>query len=275
MIIGFTGKKGSGKNTAASMVNYIMNNLTFEDWKSKWNKKELKSVSRLRQYKDVQKPSDPCELLIKQLNEYVELEYLKIFYEEKSFASKVKGICSILTGIPRADWDNRELRDVELDIKGLENPQVLCYVNNPLVKGDKFYVHQYINNYTYRTFMQRIGTEAMRDAIHQDIWVNALMKDYLPINPELARTDLMSIDYSDCTWPNWTITDVRFDNEAKAIKDKGGIIVQINRELNNKDTHASEQPIHDSYVDIVIDNSTDLEDLYDSLEFFLTYPKMT
>ena len=30
--------------------------------------------------------------------------------------------------------------------------------------------------------------------------------------------------------PNWIITDVRFPNEAKAIKDKGGILIRVNRD---------------------------------------------
>ena len=30
-------------------------------------------------------------------------------------------------------------------------------------------------------------------------------------------------------YPNWIITDVRFPNEADAIKGRGGIIIRVNR----------------------------------------------
>ena len=41
--------------------------------------------------------------------------------------------------------------------------------------------------------------------------------------------------------PMWVITDVRFNNEAEAIKERGGLLIRVNRpDANSSDTHISE-----------------------------------
>lgn len=57
-------------------------------------------------------------------------------------------------------------------------------------------------------FQQKLGTDAVRDGLHQDAWVIALFADYKP-------------------YDNWIITDVRFHNESEAILQRGGIMVRI------------------------------------------------
>lgn len=80
--------------------------------------------------------------------------------------------------------------------------------------------------------------EKQKEIFGEDVWVDALMKDYY--NPcELYKEGLKenclcyreSDNSAMCeyTVPYWLITDVRFPNEIKAIKDRGGIIVHIDR----------------------------------------------
>jgi dephospho-CoA kinase len=61
-----------------------------------------------------------------------------------------------------------------------------------------------------RILLQRLGSEAGRDQLGENVWVDALFNK--------AQAPLI------------VITDVRFPNEAEAIKQRGGIIVRVERE---------------------------------------------
>lgn len=239
MIIAFTGKAGSGKNTAASMVNYVLNGYTYKDW----NKGFLYHAERTS----------------KGLEDF-KFKNTDIIFEEKSFAGKMKDVCPLLTGIPREDWDNRELRNKELDIEDLKNVSVLKW-------GYSSTNRITLANYTYRTFMQRVGTEAMRGMVHENIWVNALMKDYRAINYLQCIT---SEGFISPIMPDWVITDLRFDNEALAIKERGGVIIKIERPDVETIKHSSEVGIDKKYIDHTVFNHDGFEDLYDVLEWLLS-----
>lgn len=59
------------------------------------------------------------------------------------------------------------------------------------------------------------------------------------------------------------VTDVRFPNEADAIKDAGGALVRITRPgVNDGDTHPSETALDDYEIADVILNDGTLDDLY-------------
>ena len=110
-------------------------------------------------------------------------------------------------------------------------------------------------NTTIREFLQILGTECMRNTLSDNIWIAALMADY-------KGTDLGDWKgekvYSE-NLPNWIITDVRFPNEAQVIKDKGGIIIRIDRPgvepINN---HPSEVGLDHWKFDYKIVNVSDL-----------------
>ena len=77
---------------------------------------------------------------------------------------------------------------------------------------------------TPRLLLQLLGTDCGRDIIHPSIWVNALFTDYrCPIDERANIPDWES---------KWIVTDVRFENEAQAIKDRGGIIIRVERPIN-------------------------------------------
>lgn len=61
-----------------------------------------------------------------------------------------------------------------------------------------------------RGYLQRCGTEAGRQVIGEDVWVDALFRGHR-------------------AWGPTVITDVRFPNEAQAIKERGGFVVQVVR----------------------------------------------
>lgn len=96
-------------------------------------------------------------------------------------------------------------------------------------------------NSTLRDLLQIVGTEFGREMISHNIWVNALFSDYKPIREELER-ELTYVKY-----PNWIITDVRFENEVKAIEDRGGVIIRIDRQLYATRCLSCDQPINIYY----------------------------
>ena len=77
-------------------------------------------------------------------------------------------------------------------------------------KVDPFWSARFDEDVTPRMILQKMGTEAGRDVFHEDFWVHALEKR---IQNE----------------KNVVITDVRFPNEVKFIRDSGGFIVRVVR----------------------------------------------
>ncbi len=104
---------------------------------------------------------------------------------------------------------------------------------------------------TPRKIMQLAGTEAMRNTFHQDIWVRTLEK-------RIKAADVNAM---------FAIDDVRYVNEAEAIKSWGGIVVHINRDTKKQSTHISETEMQ-SYKDFdyTIDNNSTFTYLYGHLD---------
>lgn len=186
-------------------------------------------------------------------------------WQIKKFAGKLKQIAGILTGIPVERFEDQEFKKTKL---GKEWDRMM-YNGDPFGKPEQFDVFH--ESMTVRTLLQRLGTEALRDGLHQNVWVNALFAEYLPMDLEQRCSMGDVIDYSRCRFPNWIITDVRFPNEAKAIRDRGGIIIRIDRpELKTiARQHPSETALDHYEFDHVICNDGDLMDLIDKTKDFL------
>ena len=77
---------------------------------------------------------------------------------------------------------------------------------------------------TPRQFMQWLGTEFGRDMIGQEIWVNAWKRGIEQANidavADLCDADARALIVSD---------DVRFANEAAAVRALGGVVLRIQR----------------------------------------------
>lgn len=200
----------------------------------------------------------------------------------------MKQICSILTGIPVEDFEKEEVKNsylgeewsidvIQVDLTKLGeelshySPKYLRTVGKVLPKAIRP---------TVRELMQKVGTDAMRDVIHPDVWVNALLKDYKIIELDLA---------TGAKYPNWIISDCRFENEANAIKEIGGVIVRVNRKsleiekiqkaiLRTGGYLAPEHPSEtslDSYkFDYVIENDGTIEELIDKVKVMLQHFKL-
>lgn len=99
-----------------------------------------------------------------------------------------------------------------------------------------------IGNKTPRYLMQTLGTEWGRNMISESVWVEAALghaDTILSADPE-ARV---------------VLTDVRFDDEARAIKDRGGVIVEIDRPGVAVDSnHVSEAGVSRDLVELFVRN---------------------
>ena len=107
-----------------------------------------------------------------------------------------------------------------------------------------------------RRLIQLMGTEVGRGIAGKNVWVDATFRD-------------LPTDGSDIV-----ITDVRFPNEAQAIKDEGGYIIHIVRPGvdNRAGLHPSETSMHDWKFDFTIqNNSKSIDEYREHLRAFVDY----
>lgn len=90
---------------------------------------------------------------------------------------------------------------------------------------------------TTRQLLQSLGTDWGRNMVGPDIWVDLLMQRI-----EQEDTHLAIID------------DVRFDNEADAIHERGGVVIELERPgIYYSEEHASETPLDPRLIDHTLD----------------------
>ena len=99
---------------------------------------------------------------------------------------------------------------------------------------------------TMRRILQTLGTEWGRELVDEELWIKVL----------LSRVD--RLPFADVV----VVPDVRFENEARALKERGGMIVRVERDVEPVEAHASETPLPEELVDVVVDNSGSLDDLH-------------
>ena len=279
MIISISGYKGSGKNLVAKIIQYLImqkkevwKNKPFQEWLPGWNE----TVAMV--------DSD---------------------WEQKSFAHKLKQIASILTGIPEGKFENEEFKKTYL---GEEWNWWRVYSDRHIMLSlpDKKVCEDFYNNINkevcqidnkerllVRKFLQLLGTEAIRENIHPNTWVNALFTDYkskfadkdgfttyIDESVEIKMKDHPIWETSH--FPNWIITDTRFPNELQAVRDRGGLCIKVvlldenGNPTVNKDQHPSEISLdHITDWDCVISaKKGDIDSLIKQVKKFLILNKI-
>lgn len=97
-----------------------------------------------------------------------------------------------------------------------------------------------------RRLLQKGGTEGGRDVFGQDIWVKTWAN---------TADALLEADYAVC------VSDMRFLNEAAAVRDLGGQVWRVHRPGTAAGEHLSESELDEIVPDKVIRNTGSLEDL--------------
>lgn len=270
-LIAISGKIGSGKDTVANIIKYLTSHQS--DRGILFRNLDFSNTNRF------DKSSK---------------------YENKKFANKLKDIVCILIGCTREDLESRDFKNKELGENWIKW-KVTSFVDNTCFyyssKEEAEYsitpdginwanvdpeISQII--LTPRLLLQLIGTECGRNIIHPNIWVNSLFSEYRPIDDSRRVSMGNIIDYSNCPFPNWIISDMRFPNELQSVKNRKGITIRINRNKNFVDKvnkaientggylpkeHESEIALDDAEFDYVIDNNGLIDELIEKVKEIL------
>jgi hypothetical protein len=133
----------------------------------------------------------------------------------------------------------------------------MLYALNPLMPSG-YRLQHLVNAYGWeyakvepevRALLQRLGTDAGRQVLGEDVWVDAALRD-LPDDQHVV------------------FTDCRFRNEADAIRERGGLVVQIVRPgVDAVNGHISERALVESgfRFDAVLVNDGSIEQLHASI----------
>lgn len=210
MIIGLGHKIKSGKDTVAKMIQF----LTSPEYKDGWTNFE-----------------NWLEIVEDPINNN---------WKTKRFADKIKEIVCLLIGCTLEQLEDHNFKNKELG----EEWRVYKNLSTGKIGLENITSNSSAETYilTPRMFFNLIGTESGRKIIHPNIWVNALFSKYYAT---LYLNDDTYPELNNCVgvtkypnpfdhpklYPNWIITDVRFPNEASAIKSKAGIVVKVQRDF--------------------------------------------
>lgn len=200
-IVGIKGFKGSGKDTVASMISYILHDGIMKASYDKW--------------------------LFFHKNGFVENNEIIIH-----FADKLKDDISEFCGIDRKLLDRQEIKEnyyynfktgiVSTNIKDID-----CVINTVL-EYDNLSTLLLLNNNVsikIRALLQYYGTNVIRNHFWHNAFVHYTINKAFDIRNKLGQC---------------IIADARFDNECNVIKVCGGKIIRVDRRVNN-DNHESEQ----------------------------------
>ena len=187
--------------------------------------------------------------------------------EIKRFAGKLKQIASLFTGIPIEKFEDQEFKKTNLNSKWDYND----YTGGEFID---------LLSMSVREFLQKLGTDAIRNGLHQNAWVNALFVDYKQSRRKIEDEEYIT------EYPNWIITDMRFPNEMNAIVERGGITIKVIRPHGyiNPHTdeykevpwsyHKSETALDDVKFDYEIINDGNTEELVKKVREILVNEKL-
>lgn len=258
-LIAINGKSGSGKDLVAKLINYHVTG----------GLETYQNLDGFLEYYDDGLTGDTVYP-----------------YEIHRFADKLKQIVSLLTGIPRKDLEDE-------DVKSQVLPQEWNYISKVIQFEGKYMtipgivdesMEDRAHTMTVRQLLQKLGTNACRNHIHENIWINALFSDYKPhiegkitskINGGFGGGNTVGIFIH----PKWIVPDMRFKNEFHAVEDRGGLTFRIERDYDKKDpkyNHQSETDL-DDYRDrfhYIIDNNSSIEMLAKQVKTILQLEKI-
>lgn len=198
-IISISGKIGSGKDTVGEIIQIITKSPHFTD-----------------------------EAVL----DYIGREHIDPIFENKKWANVLKDYVCMAIGCTREQLEDRDFKEKELGEEWWyytdtlfynETKKLIPFSEAPLLIQNN--IEWYIIKLTPRLLLQLLGTNAIRNHVHPNYWVNALMSKY-----KMFYIQYKNIEYLEHKeYPNWVITDTRFPNELKAVKDKGGISIRVSR----------------------------------------------
>lgn len=242
-LIGVSGKMGSGKNLVGDIVVYL-------DWINSVNSSDMPLFTDSTEYG----------------GEVFSLSHLHN-YRQLAFADKLKDIVCLMIGCTRADLEDREFKEKPLGREWDCMETTSSYGGPAEIRpmGSMEWTHSDRRRTTPRLLLQLMGTECGRQTLHPNIWINALFADY-GIESELVDGK------PEVIYQSWIITDVRFPDEVKAIEDRGGIVIRLQRpndQTGLTNVHESETALDNHAFEHVIQNDGSIEELVEKVKEIL------
>ena len=105
-----------------------------------------------------------------------------------------------------------------------------------------------------RQLMQSLGTEWGRNTVHPELWLL------------LAAQNLDLLARTHDTAPGFVVSDIRFENEAQLIRDRGGVVIHMYRpSAPAVNAHISEDGIRCVAQDLMLANYGTIDELRQNL----------
>lgn len=231
-IVGIKGFKGSGKDTVASMISYILHDgimkANYDTWLLYHKNDFVENDEIIIHFADKLKDdiSEFCGIDRKLLDRQDIKEENYYNFKTSIVSTNIKDADVVIDDIDEFDYDNLA-------------PLLFLYNNNISIK--------------IRVLLQYYGTNIIRNHFWREAFIRCTINKAFDIRNKLGQC---------------IIADVRFDNECDAIKQFGGKIIRVDRRVDN-DNHESEQiEIHED--DYVIDNTGTLVGLFYKVLKFVT-----
>lgn len=247
-IIGFSGKKQSGKNTACNfIIGHSMHSLGIVKYAYEITENGQLKISDLfgdTEHEGIFDINRNSKKLKQFLAEYLD-KYVKLY----SMADILKQeVCIKILGLKYEElYGTDEEKNRETQLRWEDMPGVFTIKpidlawsltdGYPEEKGTAFDIegrlgknYENINgiiyhepgNMTAREVMQYVGTDIFR-RMYSDVWVDALLRRINEDQPGIAL-----------------ICDIRFPNEVFGVQRSGGVVIRLTRNNDSTDTHSSE-----------------------------------
>lgn len=239
-IIGFHGKKQSGKDTSCNfliMLKLLENGVSE---RARLNDEGVIEVSDVFGQRINNMEWMPFKKNVIDVDSVLE----ELSIKKYGFADKLKQLLIDIFGLPEDKvYGSNADKEEKTYLKWQNMPGVISKnkrVFNQVVKEipmvkNKFFYHE-PGYMTIRDVLQYVGTEIFR-SIYGPVWIEALLRQIKKESPKMAL-----------------ICDVRFSNEIETIKSKDGLVVGLTKDVfESSDNHESEQTYFD-LCSAVIDN---------------------
>lgn len=203
---------------------------------------------------------------------YIGAPNLKGGWEIRKFAGPLKQFAALLLGVDRSrfedeeykssllgpEWDRHSVTAYNED-EGCETTEYFIDRQSAIeyVKGwwedyeegvttdDEVYDEMIgYEQYTVRDFLCTLATTAIRDKVHPNAFINGTLAGYIP------------------EANNWIITDLRFMNEVKTLKEKKAILIRVNNpRIESNENYIEKQLDKYEGFDYLINNDGTIEEL--------------
>ena len=195
MIIGISGKMQSGKDTVALMWNYIT-------WSYRYN----------------------YTISTQGFNKW-SVDIYEHPWQIRYFAGKLREFVSSITGISVEDLMKDEVKNTIIPSFNKTPRQLLQLIGTEVcrVVDPDFHIIALMNNYKLDVsyMCDTCGAEDIRELYE----IDTCPRCYYHSESNLTKV---------ISTPNWLIADIRFPNELKAIEDREGVVIRVERSWENR-----------------------------------------